>query len=375
MNDIIDKYIISSKENLNIILINLENNIEFTNNNIWKNNTEFKDIIKSITNIYFEKYFLYCKNDFSKIDKFIKFNNKINRKLKTILLSIIDYYENNNILYKITNEEDTILYLTVLYYLSLKLYEENFNNVDNPKKIEKYINNIIDNFKDIKFKKEKDLVILIQNIKDILLKNSEFNNNINKLSTNDSHNTFIKINDNDNYYKVLYEYEIDKLNNYNELDINIVNNKINIFNILNGISYDLVYFTVFKLLKNGINKKILFKITKEEILDDKILDYMIKRNNVVVNNIKFLVDYNDIKDNFDMVNKICDKNINIFVEVNDGIETNNYNMFMNLKNIIVPEEFLSKNEKYIEIWKDMNMNFIVKDLQNKFNEKDLLGRK
>ncbi len=375
MNDIIDKYIISSKENLNIILINLENNIEFTNNNIWKNNTEFKDIIKSITNIYFEKYFLYCKNDFSKIDKFIKFNNKINRKLKTILLSIIDYYENNNILYKITNEEDTILYLTVLYYLSLKLYEENFNNVDNPKKIEKYINNIIDNFKDIKFKKEKDLVILIQNIKDILLKNSEFNNNINKLSTNDSHNTFIKINDNDNYYKVLYEYEIDKLNNYNELDINIVNNKINIFNILNGISYDLVYFTVFKLLKNGINKKILFKITKEEILDDKILDYMIKRNNVVVNNIKFLVDYNDIKDNFDMVNKICDKNINIFVEVNDGIETNNYNMFMNLKNIIVPEEFLSKNEKYIEIWKDMNMNFIVKDLQNKINEKELLGRK
>lgn len=375
MNDIIDKYIISSKENLNIILINLENNIEFTNNNIWKNNTEFKDIIKSITNIYFEKYFLYCKNDFSKIDKFIKFNNKINRKLKTILLSIIDYYENNNILYKITNEEDTILYLTVLYYLSLKLYEENFNNVDNPKKIEKYINNIIDNFKDIKFKKEKDLVILIQNIKDILLKNSEFNNNINKLSTNDSHNTFIKINDNDNYYKVLYEYEIDKLNNYNELDINIVNNKINIFNILNGISYDLVYFTVFKLLKNGMNKKILFKITKEEILDDKILDYMIKRNNVVVNNIKFLVDYNDIKDNFDMVNKICDKNISIFVEVNDGIETNNYNMFMNLKNIIVPEEFLSKNEKYIEIWKDMNMNFIVKDLQNKINEKELLGRK
>lgn len=375
MNDIIDKYIISSKENLNIILINLENNIEFTNNNIWKNNTEFKDIIKSITNIYFEKYFLYCKNDFSKIDKFIKFNNKINRKLKTILLSIIDYYENNNILYKITNEEDTILYLTVLYYLSLKLYEENFNNVDNPKKIEKYINNIIDNFKDIKFKKEKDLVILIQNIKDILLKNSEFNNNINKLSTNDSHNTFIKINDNDNYYKVLYEYEIDKLNNYNELDINIVNNKINIFNILNGISYDLVYFTVFKLLKNGMNKKILFKITKEEILDDKILDYMIKRNNVVVNNIKFLVDYNDIKDNFDMVNKIRDKNINIFVEVNDAIETNNYNMFMNLKNIIVPEEFLSKNEKYIEIWKDMNMNFIVKDLQNKINEKELLGRK
>ena len=64
---------------------------------------------------------IYCKNDFSKIDKFIKFNNKINRKLKTILLSIIDYYENNNILYKITNEEDTILYLTVLYYLSLKL--------------------------------------------------------------------------------------------------------------------------------------------------------------------------------------------------------------------------------------------------------------
>lgn len=375
MNDIIDKYIISSKDNLNIILINLENNIEFTNNNIWENSTEFKDIIKSITNIYFEKYFLYSKNDFSKIDKFIKFNNKINRKLKTILLSIIDYYENNNILDKIKNEEDTILYLTVLYYLSLKLYEENFNNVDNPKKIEKYINNIIDNFKDIKFKKEKDLVILIQNIKDILLKNTEFNNNINKLSTNDSHNTFIRINDNDNYYKVLYEYEIDKLNDYSELDINIVNNKINIFNILNGISYDLVYFTVFKLLKNGMNKKILFKITKEEILDDKILDYMIKRNDVVVNNIKFLVDYNDIKDNFDMVNKINDKNIDIFVEVNDGIETNNYNMFMNLKNIIVPEEFLSKNEKYIEIWKDMNMNFIIKDLQNKINEKELLGRK
>ena len=50
-------------------------------------------------------------------------------------------------------------------------------------------------------------------------------------------------------------------------------------------------------------------------------------------------------------------------------------MFMDLKNVIVSEEFLSLNDKYIEIWKDMNINFIIKDYRDRILEKELIGRK
>ena len=56
-------------------------------------------------------------------------------------------------------------------------------------------------------------------------------------------------------------------------------------------------------------------------------------------------------------------------------ETDNYNMFMDIKNIVVDEEFLNTNEKYMEIWKDMNMNFIIKNLSNRLKLKDLFNRK
>ena len=96
MNDSIEKYLNKSKKNLNTIIESLETNIEFLDNELWSTYDEVRDKISNIINIYYYKYYLYVSSDFSKIDKYIKFNNKINRKLKTILMSIIDYYESIN---------------------------------------------------------------------------------------------------------------------------------------------------------------------------------------------------------------------------------------------------------------------------------------
>ena len=164
MNDSINKYLNSSKENLNTILLNLETNIEFTENDLWKDSKEFEEIIKNITNIYFDKYYLYTSNDFKIIDKYIKFNTKINRKLKTILLAIIDYYKSKGLGNIVREKENSILYLTILIYIGLTLYDKEYYTIDTPKKIEKVINNIIDYFQNIRFKKDKDLVTLINNM-------------------------------------------------------------------------------------------------------------------------------------------------------------------------------------------------------------------
>lgn len=375
MNNSIDNYLNISKKNLNTILLSLENNIEFLDNELWNDTNEFNNIITNVVNIYYDKYYLYVLNDYSKIDKYIKFNNKINRKIKNILLAIIDYYENTDNIVTLNTKEGSILYLTILIYTSLILYNKDFNLISTPKQIEKVVNNIIDNFQSIRFKREKDLVKLIEDIKDIIINNNKYNNLINSMNKKDSHNMFIKINEDNELYKILYEYDIKELNNYNELDINIVNNKMNITSILSGISYDLAYVTSFKLLKEGIKKQLLFKVNKDDIIDKNIRDYMIKRNKIINDNIKFLVDYEDIKDDYDFINTIKEYNIDLYIEVNKVVDTNNYNMFMDIKKIIVPEEFLSTNEKYIEIWKDMNMEFIIKNYRNKIDEKHLLGGK
>lgn len=375
MNNSIDNYLNISKKNLNTILLSLENNIEFLDNELWNDTNEFNNIITNVVNIYYDKYYLYVLNDYSKIDKYIKFNNKINRKIKNILLAIIDYYENTDNIVTLNTKESSILYLTILIYTSLILYNKDFNLISTPKQIEKVVNNIIDNFQSIRFKREKDLVKLIEDIKDIIINNNKYNNLINSMNKKDSHNMFIKINEANELYKILYEYDIKELNNYSELDISIVNNKMNITSILSGISYDLAYVTSFKLLKEGIKKQLLFKVKKDDIIDKNIRDYMIKRNKIINDNIKFLVDYEDIKDDYDFINTIKEYNIDLYIEVNKVVDTNNYNMFMDIKKIIVPEEFLSTNEKYIEIWKDMNMEFIIKNYRNKIDEKHLLGGK
>ena len=147
MNGSIDKYLNRSKKNLSTILINLETNIEFLDNGLWSSSDEFKELINKIINIYYDKCYLYDSNDFSIINKYIKFNNNINRKLKTILLAIIEYYENNNMKHIIVEQESSILYLDILIYLGITLYNTNFYLIDDSKKIEKVINNIIDNFK------------------------------------------------------------------------------------------------------------------------------------------------------------------------------------------------------------------------------------
>lgn len=375
MNGSIDKYLNRSKKNLSTILINLETNIEFLDNGLWSSSDEFKELINKIINIYYYKYYLYDSNDFSTINKYIKFNNNINRKLKTILLAIIEYYENNNMKHIIVEQESSILYLDILIYLGITLYNTNFYLIDDSKKIEKVINNIIDNFQSIRFKKTKDLVLLISNIKDIVLENNKFMNIIDNLNSDISHNYFIKINKKDKYYKVIYEYNIESLNEFDERDINIVNNKMKISNMFTGISYDLLYYNVFKLLSDGILNNFLFKVRKEDLMNNDTLNYLTRRSNIINKHIKFLLDYDEIQGDYDFINIMKSKDIDIVIEVNKVFETDNYNMFMDIKNIVVDEEFLNTNEKYMEIWKDMNMNFIIKNLSNRLKLKDLFNRK
>jgi len=91
MNDVITNYIEASKKNIITITNVLEDNIEFKKNDLWSSKDEFKTILDEVINIYYDKYYLYPENDFTKINTYINFNKKINRKLKTILLSIIEY--------------------------------------------------------------------------------------------------------------------------------------------------------------------------------------------------------------------------------------------------------------------------------------------
>ena len=109
MNDSITKYLNKSKNNLYIILSNLESNIEFLDNDLWNTYDEIEEKVDNIIDIYFDKYYLYINNDYSKIDKYINFNNKINKKLKNILLAIIDYYESIDSSYIIKEKESSIL--------------------------------------------------------------------------------------------------------------------------------------------------------------------------------------------------------------------------------------------------------------------------
>ena len=375
MNDIIAKYIENSKNSIVNISNVLEDNIEFLDNNLWSSKEEFNEIITKVVNIYYDKYYLYKENNFENINKYIKFSNSINRKLKTILLAIIDYYESTDNIKIITQKESSILYLTILMYVSLVLYNTKFNLIEEPKGIEKTINNIIDNFAKIRFNKNKDLNNIIETIKDDVVKNNEFRNTLDSLMNKESHNAYINLSKENKYYKVLYEYDIDALDEYDGKDIRIVINELDIFKKFMFMSFDLAYYTSFKLLEKGLDYKLLLPINKDDI-DNETLDKLLEnKNDLIVSNILLTVDFEDIENNYEFVNNIKKRSVGIAINVNKNFESENYNMFMNVLDIVVEEEFLSINNRYLEIWKDMNINFIIKNMDKKVTEKELLNNK
>ncbi len=374
MYDFIDKYILQSKKSLKYIIKYLDDNIIYSEQNLWTSNEELIKIIDEIVDIYYDKYYLYDKNDFSNIDKYIVFNNKINRKLKLNLLSIIDYFINNKKELEIQKKEGTILYLTILMYIAEELYNTNFNNINDNKKLEEKINNIIDNFSHIEYRNEKDLNKLIDNIKEYIEKNNKFYKLINKFNNNESYNNYIKVNKDTNYYKVLYQYDLNELDKYDSRDILNIIKKMNIKSELFKISFDITYIAIFKSLMKGLDIILLIDASKEDI--NYFIDYKEKNNlnKNILNKIKFVLNYEELNEDYDFINKINDNNIDLFIEIKNSFETDNYNMFMGINRIIVPEEFLSINEKYLEIWKDMGMVIIKKDMDKVLSEKELLGK-
>ena len=126
MKDSISEYINYSKNSICIISDELAKNVEFQEQNLWASRNDLMELIKNIVNIYYDKYYLYT-GDFSKINEYITFNNKINRRLSCILMSIIDYYISINDINTIKEKESSILYLTILIYLAIVLYNNNYN--------------------------------------------------------------------------------------------------------------------------------------------------------------------------------------------------------------------------------------------------------
>ena len=372
MKDSIDLYLEYSIKNLPNIIISLEKNIEFQGQTLWTSESDFKELIKNIIEIYYNKYYLYIENDYSKLELYIKSSKKINNKLKNIMLSIIDYYEENNKTNIIEQNENGILYLTILIYISIILYNKELIKLDSEEKIKSIIDKVITKFSKINYRKNANLEVLINDIKDIVIKNNQFFRSINKVMTRKNKNSFINISKDSNYYKVMYEYDIDELDNYDGKDIKIVIKKLNIYDTLSFISFDLLYYTTFKLLANNSNKILLFPI-KKELLNKNTLERIIgNKNKKVLNNIKFLIKYNEIKKDYDFVNFAINNDLKLCIDIEEEFESDNYNMFMDIKDVITPEGFLSLNDKYKEIWQDTEMNFIVKNMETKLSERQLL---
>ena len=375
MKDSINSYIEYSCKNLPIITLSLEKNIEFLGKALWTSKEEKEEIIKKVIEIYYENYYLYIENEYSKLEKYIKSSKNINKKLKNILLAIIDYYEKNEKEEVLLQNENGVLYLTILIYLSIVLYYSNFINIDCEEEIKAVIDKILNKFKKINYRKGANLNILINEIKDIVSKNNLYFRNINKLMYRGNKNSFINISKDTNYYKVMYEYDIDELDNYDGKDIKIVIKKLNIYDTLSYISFDMAYYTAFKLLDNNKNKIILFPIKKELLNKDTLDRFIGDKNKKVLKQIKFLITYDDIKKDYDFVNFAINHDLGICIDITEEFESDNYNMFMDIKDVTAPEGFLSLNEKYSEIWQDSEMNFIVKNMDKKISERELIKLK
>lgn len=371
-NEIIHTYLKFKKKSLLSYADTLSKVFVVKEENLWKDDNEFNQIISGILDIYINKYYFRSKKELALMNT----NNMKDKEFKlTLSLAMIsDYYKDD---YKnLKNKYKKSIYnLTLIVYIitnidkEITFYKDNSVTIKNiVKKINKMYGDI---FKNLDLSENTFLAdILANKIKDVERKELRF---FELLKGNDYYNEFIEY-DKDTYF-VHFSYELNKLETFKTIDTDYVYEKFKFEDKYLPISYELALITLLKSFVNDtVIPTLLLPVTSKYLSKKKNIEFIKKMfsNPYLKEYIQFSITYDDYKDNYKIFDVLSDLKFDIVLFLGDKEVILNYSRIKFDYILYVTEEFVLNNPRFNNFIETGNVKYKVIDKVNKYILEDNL---
>lgn len=280
--DITEKYFASKKKNI-LDYVLCMSKIIITKPLYWNNKEEFTKLVKPIVDE--------CIDNFYFKDKLIE-----NRKEKISLEEVSNFVPND--------KKD---YLGLIVYLAINLDYYNcalLNKIN----LKEYLNKRLNFITDYKINK-KYFDNLFNKLKNNYKKDIDFFEEFKSITLN---NSFYCLSTKNNYFLVTYEFQIEELNNYKELDINYILNNNNYLDEIFNLSLNYINLTILKeILVYGTSDTFFIKFP---------IKYFSKKTNIekfnkmfsskyMKSKVRFLIYQDEVKECTKQINLLRQKDI------------------------------------------------------------------
>lgn len=371
-NEIIHTYLKFKKKSLLSYADTLSKVFFVKEEKLWKNDTEFNNIVEGIIDIYINKYYFRSKKEIALMN-----TNNMNEKEFKLTLSlamISDYYKGN---YKSVKEKHkkSIYNLTLIIYIITNIDKEITFYKDNSVTVKNIVNKINemygDIFKDLDLSENSFLAdILANKIKDVERKELRF---FELLKGNDYYNEFLKY-DEDTYF-VHFNYELNKLETFKTIDTDYVYEKFKFEDKYLPISYELALVTLLKSFVNDTTiPTLLLPVTSKYLTKKKNIDFIKNtfNNPYLKDYVNFSISYEDYKDNYKIFDILRDLKFSIVLFLGDDEVILNYSRIKFDFILYVTENFVLNNPRFNNFIETGNVKYKVIEKGNKYILEDNL---
>ncbi len=330
-----------------------------------KKNVKLNKIINKIIEIYMTEFYFHPASNYDLLSKYFQIKESTPSMIKDVLTSSLIFYQNSGLESQINDDINTIVILSNLIYLALKVdeYTNEFNN--SKLLLEERLSHFFTDFaKRIKVTDSeleplnKELLMRIK--KDVSAEKKFF-----KSLDNNSFilelRPYVK---HDNYYLVNYHYDIKALNRYDTLEVEKTR-------LTKGISDDLLtvylenltFWALKEYLRGKKDDYYFFPLTSDYLIKNKNLVSMerILNNRDMRHKIVLTFDYEDIHQNMSLLKMLSSKGYKVAttnIPLKTKLTSTSFDLF---DYVFIPLELYNANPVHHKVWSVKIATFIFDD--------------
>lgn len=329
-----------------------------------KRNVKLTKIINKIIEIYMTEYYFHPETNYELLSKYFEIKESTPSMIKDVLTSSLLFYQNSGLDSQINDDINTIVILSNLIYLALKVdeYTNEFNN-DLPleDRLQAFFNDFAKRIKVTASELEplnKELLIRVR--KDVTAEKKFFK----ALDNNSFILQFHRYVKNDNYYMVSYYYDIKQLSRYDTLELEKARFTKGINDDLCTIYLEKLTFWILKeYLKGKRNNYYFFPLKSDYLMKNKNLLSLdrILNNRDFRKKIILTFDYDDIRHNMSSLKMLAAKGYKVAtnnISSKLKLASNSFDLF---DYVFMTRELYDTFPSYHKVWEVKNAKFILDD--------------
>lgn len=359
-SDIVENDIISLF--LNRKRLNINHYTEIFSKHMLKKAVQLNKVINKIIEIYINNFYLYKNQDYSLLTKYFEIKMTKESTIKDVITSSLLFYQNSGLESQIESDINTIVVLSNLIYLAIKLDEYTNDYKHHDILVEERVQLFLDHFKN-KIKLADTDTSLFEELVEQVKKDTNAEHKFWRSLVNKNFVlSFSRSLKNNNYFLVEYHYDLKMLYRYDEVEVKktVLTKGIN-DDILTIYLEMLSVFILKNILNNNYDDLFFINIYSDYFTKNKDMLSILSifSNKAIRQQLVFCFEYDDIKNNTSVAKTLHEKEFNIAVsDINDNTKFNG-NSFDLYDYVFISSDLYLRASEYHDMWNVKKINFIL----------------